>query len=196
MRYLGFLVAVALVGACSSSSTSGSGGVGGGGAGGAGGTAGLAGATGAAGGGTAGVTGGAGGGTAGVTGSTGGAAGTAAGGATVSGTGGTGAGGHAGSGAGGTGTGGAGVTHCDVGGGTPVCYEYSADYTANRAAGCAALSGTYATGPCDHTGSSGGCKRSVPSQGSETTFYYMPSVTPADVMVQCVNDANATYVAP
>lgn len=109
------------------------------------------------------------------------------------------AGGAAGSASGGQGGGGNDVgtiTHCDVtSAGTQTCLEFGTDYTANRAAGCNVLHGTYSAGPCDHASSSGGCKRTVPQNGTQTLYYY-PPITTADVMVQCTNDANATYVAP
>ena len=119
---------------------------------------------------------------------------------------GTGSGGSAGAaaGAGGSASGGQGgagndlgtITHCDINSaGTQTCLEYGTDYTASRAAGCAVLSGSYSAGPCDHASSSGGCKRVFGSGGTETDYYY-PPITVADVQVQCVNDANATYVAP
>jgi len=61
--------------------------------------------------------------------------------------------------------------------------------------GCDKRSGTFATGACDLSGSTGGCKKVLGAM-TETLYYYAPTVSAADVMVQCVNDVNATYVAP
>jgi hypothetical protein len=98
-------------------------------------------------------------------------------------------------GQGGAGGGGAGtITSCDVPS-SNFCLEYSSDYTGSVPAGCNVLHGTYAMAPCDHAGSSGGCRQPAGATGTQTTYYY-PPIMPADVMVQCVNDGNATYVAP
>ena len=106
----------------------------------------------------------------------------------------TGSGGESG-GSGGAGGGGGGViSSCNVPG-SNFCLEYSPDYTGSVPAGCNVLHGTYATGPCDHASSSGGCRQPAGATGTQTTYYY-PPIMPADVMVQCVNDGNATYVAP
>ncbi len=103
--------------------------------------------------------------------------------------------GAGGSGAGGAGGGGAGVvTSCTVTS-SNFCLEYSPDYTGSVPAGCNVLHGTYAMAPCDHAGSSGGCRQPAGATGTQTTYYYSP-IMPADVMVQCMNDANATYVPP
>ena len=103
--------------------------------------------------------------------------------------------GAGGSGSGGAGGGGAGViTSCNVASST-FCAEYSPDYTGSVPAGCNVLHGTYAMAPCDHAGSSGGCRQPAGGNSTQTTYYY-PPIMPADVMVQCMNDANATYVPP
>lgn len=111
------------------------------------------------------------------------------------GAGGNGAGGKAG-GAGGSGAdGGAGViSSCNVPS-SNFCAEYSPDFTGSVPAGCNVLHGTYAMAPCDHAGSSGGCRQPAGGSSTQTTYYY-PPIMPADVMVQCTNDANATYVPP
>ena len=104
----------------------------------------------------------------------------------------TGSGGESG-GSGGAGGGGV-ISSCNVPS-SNFCLEYSPDYTGSVPAGCNVLHGTYATAPCDHAGSSGGCRQPAGATGMQTTYYY-PPIMPADVMVQCVNDGNATYVAP
>jgi hypothetical protein len=128
----------------------------------------------------------------GVTGSGGGGGGQAGAGGAGGAAGRTGAGG---SGSGGAGGGGAGVvTSCTVQS-SNFCLEYSPEYTGSVPAGCNVLHGTYAMAPCDHAGSSGGCRQPAGATGTQTTYYYSP-IMPADVMVQCMNDANATYVPP
>lgn len=113
----------------------------------------------------------------------------------------SGATGDAGQGSGGAGTGGASgtngvVSHCDTtNGGTHLCNEYGADYTVDLEASCTVIDGMYAMGGCDHSGSAGGCMRTVAGVGTHTTFFYAP-LTADDVMVQCKNDGNATYVSP
>lgn len=88
------------------------------------------------------------------------------------------------------------VSHCDIdNAGTRTCIEYAVGFTASPSAGCAVLQGTYSTGSCDLTGSSGGCQQTVPTIGTQTTYFYAPEVTTAAVMTQCTNDGNATYVA-
>ena len=107
--------------------------------------------------------------------------------------GGGGSGGGAGSG-GSTGT--TTVTHCDINNaGTQTCIEYAVGYP-DPAPGCAVLHGTFSTGGCDLTSSSGGCKQVFPSIGTMTTYFYLPTITADAVMVQCTNDGNAIYVAP
>ena len=108
-----------------------------------------------------------------------------------------GSGGGAGSGAGGA-KGTTAVTNCDITDSTGYhqCIEYAIGYTASADKGCGILKGTYSTGPCDAASSLGGCKQ--PNGSSSMTTYYYPSatITPAAVMAQCVDDGNATYVAP
>ena len=88
------------------------------------------------------------------------------------------------------------ITSCDVNSaGAHTCIEYAVGYTPNVPAGCNVLHGTYATAGCDHPSSSGGCRQTVATIGTMTTYFY-PPIMPADVMVQCTNDGNATYVAP
>jgi len=129
------------------------------------------------------------------------AAGCSSSGSTTGSDGGAGSGGQAGTGgAGGSGGGGGamagyGLTHCDL----LVVDTHSCDEQywdiASAHKGCDLRMGTFAMGPCDLTGSTGGCKR-VNGMMTETLYYYAPSVTAADVMAQCANDGNATYVAP
>jgi hypothetical protein len=87
------------------------------------------------------------------------------------------------------------VSRCDINNfGTQECIEYSPGYV-DPAPGCATLHGTYSTGPCDLSNSSGGCKQ-VFGSGTTTSYYYSPTVTADAVMVTCTDDGNATYVAP
>ena len=117
----------------------------------------------------------------------------------------SGASGSAGAGGSGTGGGATGtmaITRCDID--MPAtqdipeykeCIEYAAGYTASADKGCAILKGTYSTGPCDLTGSVGGCKQVI-GAGTMTSYYYMSPVLDAlGVMNQCLADGNATYVA-
>jgi hypothetical protein len=107
-----------------------------------------------------------------------------------------GAGGSTGAGGSAGGSGTTVITSCDVNNtGVHTCLEYAVGYTPNVPAGCNVLHGTYAMTACDHASSSGGCRQTVATIGTMTTYYY-PPIMPADVMVQCANDANATYVAP
>lgn len=106
-------------------------------------------------------------------------------------------GGSGGAGAAGVGgTSGSGtVTHCDINNfGTQECIEYSAGFPSAEQ-GCGVLKGAYTTGPCDLTGSSGGCKQMFGS-ATQIVYYYTATVSADTVMAQCVNDGNATYVAP
>jgi hypothetical protein len=134
------------------------------------------------------------------------AAGCSSGTPTTGGDGGAGKGGSSGSGgAGGSGGGATGttaITRCDID--MPAtqdipeykqCIEYAVGYTASADKGCGILKGTYSTGPCDLTGSIGGCKQ-VTVAGTMTSYYYMSAVLDAQgVMTQCMNDGNATYVS-
>jgi hypothetical protein len=125
-------------------------------------------------------------------GTTGGGTGTGGGAIATGGSGGAGTGGATG-GAGGGGT--TTVTHCDINNlGTQECIEYSPGFPSAQQ-GCAVLTGTYSTGHCDLTNSSGGCKQLFGSD-TQIVYYYTPTVTADAVMAQCVNDGNATYVAP
>lgn len=75
------------------------------------------------------------------------------------------------------------------------CQEYDATTSAESIMNVC-VGGTYADAPCDHRGSSGGCRQDTEGGGCMVIWYYAPNFTTVEQVQQNCADNGHTYVAP